>query len=108
MVLPDPDRCNGWGLLFTGYTWLRFSYGLGYSYITLIYKAVTLVYGSLQVLYITLPLYGRYSYFTGYEFDLIEYDKDEYIKIQAEKNADLENEITQAQIAMCEIYEMMG
>ena len=36
------------------------------------------------------------------------YDKDEYIKIQAEKNADLENEITQAQIAMCEIYEMMG
>lgn len=49
-----PDRCNGWGLLFTGYTWLRFSYGLGYSYITLIYKAVTLVYGSLQVLYITL------------------------------------------------------
>lgn len=39
---------------FTGYTWLRFSYGLGYSYITLIYKAVTLVYGSLQVLYITL------------------------------------------------------
>ena len=44
----------------------------------------------------------------GDDFDLIEYDKDEYIKIQAEKNADLENEITQAQIAMCEIYEMMG
>lgn len=46
--------------------------------------------------------------FTGYEFDLIEYDKDEYIKIQAEKNATLEDEITQAQVAMCEIYEMMG
>ena len=46
--------------------------------------------------------------FTGYEFDLLEYDKDEYIKLQAEKNADLENEITQAQVAMCEIYEMMG
>ena len=46
--------------------------------------------------------------FTGYEFDLIEYDKDEYIKLQAEKNADLENEITQAQVAMCEIYEMLG
>ena len=27
-------------VFFTGYTWLRFSYGLGYSYITLIYKAV--------------------------------------------------------------------
>lgn len=46
--------------------------------------------------------------FTGYEFDLIEYDKDEYIKIQVEKNTDLENEITQAQVAMCEIYEMLG
>ena len=46
--------------------------------------------------------------FTGYEFDLIEYDKDEYIKIQAEKNATLEDEITQAQVAMCEIYEMIG
>jgi len=46
--------------------------------------------------------------FTEYEFDLIEYDKDEYIKIQAEKNTDLENEITQAQVAMCEIYEMLG
>ena len=46
--------------------------------------------------------------FTGYEFDLLEYDKDEYIKMQAKKSADLENEITQAQVAMCEIYEMMG
>ena len=46
--------------------------------------------------------------FPGYDFDLIEYDKDEYIKIQAEKNATLEDEITQAQVAMCEIYEMIG
>lgn len=48
------------------------------------------------------------SGFAGYEFNLTEYNKDEYIKIQAEKNTDLENEITQAQLAMCEIYEMMG
>ena len=46
--------------------------------------------------------------FAGYEFNLTEYNKDEYIKIQAEKNTDLENEIIQAQLAMCEIYEMMG
>lgn len=46
--------------------------------------------------------------FTGFEFDLAEYSKDEYIKIQAEKNATLEDEITQAQVAMCEIYEMIG
>ena len=46
--------------------------------------------------------------FTGYEFELVGYDKDEYIKLQAEKNAGLENEITQAQVAMFEIYEMLG
>lgn len=51
---------------------------------------------------------GEQPGFTGYEFDLVEYDKNEYIRIQSEKNAGLENEITQAQIAMCEIYEMIG
>lgn len=44
---------------------------------------------------------------TMYEFTLTEYDKDEYIRIQAEKNASLEEQMTQAQEAMCEIYEMM-
>ena len=46
--------------------------------------------------------------FTGYEFDLVEYDKDEYIKLQAEKNDALEAQLTQTQIAMCEVYEMLG
>lgn len=44
---------------------------------------------------------------TMYEFTLTEYDKDEYIRIQAEKNASLEEQMTQAQEAMCEIYEIM-
>lgn len=44
---------------------------------------------------------------TMYEFTLTEYDKDEYIRIQAEKNASLEEQMTQAQEAMCEIYEMI-
>ena len=44
---------------------------------------------------------------TMYEFTLTEYDKDEYIRIQAKKNASLEEQMTQAQEAMCEIYEMM-
>lgn len=44
---------------------------------------------------------------TMYEFTLTEYDKDEYIRIQTEKNASLEEQMTQAQEAMCEIYEMM-
>lgn len=46
--------------------------------------------------------------FTGYEFDFIEYDKDEYIKIHAEKNAALEQQVTDTQLALCEVYELMG
>lgn len=45
--------------------------------------------------------------FTGYEFGLVEYDKDEYIKLQAEKNAALEQQVTDTQLALCEVYELM-
>lgn len=45
--------------------------------------------------------------FTGYEFDLVEYDKDEYIKLQAEHNAALEQQMTDTQLALCEAYELM-
>lgn len=45
--------------------------------------------------------------FSGYEFDLIEYEKDEYIKLQAEKNAELEEELTETQVALCDVYEML-
>lgn len=38
--------------------------------------------------------------FTGYEFDLIEYDKDEYIKIQAEKNESLQKQVDTTQEAI--------
>lgn len=46
--------------------------------------------------------------FTGYEFDLVEYGKDEYIKIQAERNASLEQQVTDTQFALCEVYELMA
>lgn len=46
--------------------------------------------------------------FTGYEYDLTQYTKDEYIKMIDDKNASLDEQITQAQEAMCEIYEMMA
>lgn len=45
---------------------------------------------------------------TMYEFTLTEYDKDEYIKIQAEKNASLEEQMTQTQVALCDVYEMLA
>ena len=46
--------------------------------------------------------------FTGVEFGLVEYGKDEYIKLQAEKNASLEQQVTDTQLALCEVYELMG
>ena len=45
---------------------------------------------------------------TMYEFTLTEYDKDEYIRIQAEKNESLEEQMTQTQVALCDVYEMLA
>lgn len=43
-----------------------------------------------------------------YQYNEIQYGKDEYIKMIDDKNASLEDQMTQAQEAMCEIYEMMA
>ena len=43
--------------------------------------------------------------YTEYEYELIEYSKDEYIKLLAQKNTELENSLTETQLALCEIYE---
>lgn len=51
---------------------------------------------------------GKENEFIGFEFNMVQYTKDEYIKIIAEKNASLENEVTNTQIALTEIYESMG
>lgn len=42
-----------------------------------------------------------------YEFDYIGYDKDEYIKMMVDTNTDLNAELTDAQLALCELYEMI-
>lgn len=44
----------------------------------------------------------------GYEFDYIIYDKDEYIQMLAAQNEDLQNQLLQTQVALCDIYEAMG
>ena len=46
--------------------------------------------------------------FDGYSYNLKEYDKDEYIKSLQDKNAELEDETTQVQVALTEVYEMIG
>jgi len=46
--------------------------------------------------------------FTGFEYNLIQYDKDEYISLIDDKNASLEQQMTDTQIALCDVYEMLG
>lgn len=42
-----------------------------------------------------------------YEFNQIRYTKDEYIKMIDEQNTTLESQLTDTQLALCEIYERM-
>jgi hypothetical protein len=42
-----------------------------------------------------------------FQYHEIQYDKDEYIKVMSEKNNSLEQQLTNTQIALCEIYEGM-
>lgn len=44
---------------------------------------------------------------TEYEFNLVEYDKDEYIKMMVDRNTKLEQTITNTQIGLCEVYETL-
>lgn len=43
----------------------------------------------------------------GFEYTMKRYEKDEYIRMMDEKNADLEDQVTSTQIALCDVYEMM-
>ena len=42
-----------------------------------------------------------------YEFHQICYEKDEYIAKMDEKNSYLEGQVTDMQLAMCEVYELV-
>ena len=44
---------------------------------------------------------------TEYQFNQVRYTKDEYIKMIDEKNAELEGQVTDTQMALAEVYEMM-
>lgn len=46
--------------------------------------------------------------FEGFEFDLVEYGKDEYIRLQAELNCRLEKELTGTQEALCDVFELLN
>ena len=40
-----------------------------------------------------------------YEYNQVRYTKDEYIKLLDERNTTLESQLTDTQLALCEIYE---
>ena len=43
-----------------------------------------------------------------YVYDEVQYTKDEYIKLISDKNETLEKEVTETQLALCELYESLG
>jgi hypothetical protein len=52
---------------------------------------------------------GKDNEFIGYEVATeTEYTKDEYIQMVSDKNSALENELTSTQIALTEMYELLG
>jgi hypothetical protein len=46
--------------------------------------------------------------FNGFQFDLTECTKDEYIRLLDTKNQSLESQIVNAYIALCDVYETVG
>lgn len=44
---------------------------------------------------------------TEYTYQEVQYEKDEYIQLMAEENAALGEQITDLQLALCDVYEMM-
>lgn len=63
------------------------------------------VHSDIQEVHETM---GEDQSFDGYEFNMVQYDKDEYILMMSKKNAALEKQVTDTQLALCEVYEMLG
>lgn len=50
---------------------------------------------------------GEENEFKGFEFNMIQYTKDEFILQQAAENVSLLQQVTDMQLALCEVYEMI-
>lgn len=42
-----------------------------------------------------------------FQYDLTEYEKDEYIKMMDDRNETTEAELTDVQLALCDVYELI-
>ena len=50
---------------------------------------------------------GTETEFNGFEYNMVHYDKNEYILKQAQANAELSDQLTETQLALCDVYEMI-
>ena len=50
---------------------------------------------------------GTETKFNGFEYNMVQYDKNEYILKQAQANAELSDQLTETQLALCDVYEMI-
>lgn len=50
---------------------------------------------------------GTKTEFNGFEYSMVQYDKNEYILKQAQANAELSDQLTETQLALCDVYEMI-
>lgn len=50
---------------------------------------------------------GTGTEFNGFEYNMVQYDKNEYILKQAQANAELSDQLTETQLALCDVYEMI-
>ena len=50
---------------------------------------------------------GEENEFKGFEFNMVQYTKDEFILQQAAENTSLSQQVTDMQLALCEVYEMI-
>lgn len=51
---------------------------------------------------------GEENEFVGYEFNMVQYDKNEFILNQAAENSALQQQVTDTQMALCDVYELIG
>ena len=63
---------------------------------------------STDITEIDVPETDEEAAHTEYAYHMRRYEKDEYIKLMGERSAELENQLTDTQIALCEVYEMIG
>lgn len=64
------------------------------------------VYVNTDITEITVEFDGETH--TEFEFNQVRYTKDEYIKLQAEQLSAQDAQIVDTQLALCDVYEMLG